>query len=240
MSSREHKYDHPEGFEPNLTGGYPWSADRLLLSQIPDRSRVLELGCATGYMGKYLSEKKKCQMVGIEADPAAAEAARPYYEKLYTGDLDDPKTYAALSGQFQIILCAAVLEHLRQPGQVLKALSQHLAPNGQIVISLPNIAHKSIRAKLLTGRFDYADYGILDRTHLRFFTWESCEKMIAEAHLKVIEKRADYDSGFRWVTAILRRLPGGWRLLKSLYGLRPNFFAYQMILKAIPNEGRPS
>jgi len=149
----------------------------LLLRLVPTGSRVLDVGCASGYLGTQLS-MRRCAIVGIEIDGRAAAVARDSgaYLEVHEIDLDDDASSLPV-GPFDIVLCADVLEHLRDPERVLKRLRPLIAGTGSIVISLPNVAHVSVRARLMAGRFDYAERGILDRTHIHLYTYKSARAL---------------------------------------------------------------
>jgi 2-polyprenyl-3-methyl-5-hydroxy-6-metoxy-1,4-benzoquinol methylase len=151
---------------------------------------VLELGPATGYMSKILKEQG-CSVVGIEVDPAMAHEAERYCDRVIVGDIETIDLVKELGSQrFDVILAADVLEHLKDPLGVLQRLIPYLVDDsGFFVVSLPNIAHGSVRLSLLGGRFAYQDLGLLDRNHLRFFTRESIEQLLDEAELGIVELR---------------------------------------------------
>lgn len=230
-----YKYDHPDGYNPYLQG-YPWSIDRQVLNWVPENSSVLEFGCATGYMGHYLNEQKKCTIVGVEKDSASAQKASRYYKKIIEGDLDNPAVLNAIDGQYDVVLFVAILEHLIDPKKVLSQIRQFVKPNGMLIVTLPNVAHWSIRMMLLKGNFNYSDYGILDRTHLRFFNLKAAQALVADAGYEIIGTSIDPDSGLPLFNGIVRRLPFGFTFLKLLYNLAPNFFGYQILITAKPQS----
>jgi 2-polyprenyl-3-methyl-5-hydroxy-6-metoxy-1,4-benzoquinol methylase len=150
---------------------------------VDEGSRVLELGPATGYMTHAFGERG-CAVVGIELDPAMAAKAEAFTERMIVGNIDELDLDGELGDErFDAIVAADVLEHLRDPLKVLLDLKKFLKPDGAFVISFPNVAHGSVRLALLSGRFDYQDIGLLDATHLRFFTRESFEELLDEAEL---------------------------------------------------------
>jgi 2-polyprenyl-3-methyl-5-hydroxy-6-metoxy-1,4-benzoquinol methylase len=148
--------------------------------------RVLELGCATGYMSRALTNEFGCIVTGIEVNPAAADEARTACARVIVGDLDAIDWHDALgTEQFDVIVTADVLEHLRNPAGVLAAVRSYLAPGGHLVASIPNVAHTSVLAELLQGRFTYQPFGLLDDTHIRFFTRDSIYECFEEAGFAV-------------------------------------------------------
>jgi SAM-dependent methyltransferase len=169
------------------------AAHRIVLEEVPDGARVLDVGCATGYLAAELA-RRGCTVDGIEFDPAAAEQARAHCREVVVGDLEAPTVRAEVERMLadtrpDTIICADVLEHLRDPWAVLAWLRTLLAPGGRAVISVPNIAHWTARRALLRGRFDYTNYGLLDRTHLRFFTRASAVELARRAGFAVQEER---------------------------------------------------
>jgi 2-polyprenyl-3-methyl-5-hydroxy-6-metoxy-1,4-benzoquinol methylase len=154
---------------------------------IGESRRVLELGPATGYMSHVLRDRG-CAIVGIELDAAMAERAAEFCERVIVGDIDVLDLDAELGeDRFDAIVAADVLEHLKDPLAALERLRPFLTPDGCFVISVPNVAHGSVRLALLSGKFPYQEIGLLDRTHLRFFTRESLEQLLDTAELGVAE-----------------------------------------------------
>jgi len=168
---------------------------RLVLAAVPDGARVLDVGCATGYLAAELG-RRGCTVDGVEVDPVAAEQARAHCREVVVGDLEAPATHAAVERMLggarpDVIICADVLEHLRDPWAVLSWLRTLLAAgaDGKAIISLPNIAHWTARRALARGRFDYTDFGLFDRTHLRFFTRDSARELATRAGFAVQRER---------------------------------------------------
>lgn len=148
---------------------------------------VLELGPATGYMTRVLRDRG-CTVVGIELESEMAKVAAQYCERIVIGDLDELDLDAELGAdRFDVIAAADVLEHLKDPLSVLRRLRKFLKPGGHFVVSLPNVAHGSVRIALLQGHFNYQNVGLLDTTHLRFFTRESIGELFDSAELAVAQ-----------------------------------------------------
>jgi 2-polyprenyl-3-methyl-5-hydroxy-6-metoxy-1,4-benzoquinol methylase len=173
------------------------ASHRLVLGEVPDGARVLDVGCATGYLAAELT-RRGCVVDGVEFDPVAAEQARApgRCREVFVGDLESPLTREAVeamsgrgAGGPDVVVCADVLEHLRDPWSALAWMRTLLAPGGRAVISVPNIAHWTARRALLGGRFDYSDFGLLDRTHLRFFTRASATELAHRAGFVVRAER---------------------------------------------------
>lgn len=140
----------------------------LVLARLPAGGHVLDVGCATGSLGAAL-HAQGLRVTGVEPLAAAAAIARTRLDEVFTGLSDDFLTQRA-DARFHAIVFADVLEHMPDPGAALRRAAKHLAPGGVIVVSVPNVTHASVRAMLLEGRWDMGAQGILDRTHLRFYS----------------------------------------------------------------------
>jgi glycosyltransferase involved in cell wall biosynthesis/2-polyprenyl-3-methyl-5-hydroxy-6-metoxy-1,4-benzoquinol methylase len=146
--------------------------------------KVLEVGCSSGYFGSALREIGHV-VWGVEPSHDAAEAAKDILDKVFEGVLQDFfKEYP--NERFNIIVFGDVLEHISNPGETLILCKSHLEADGRIVASVPNVAHISVRAMLLEGRWDYKELGILDRTHLRFFTRSSLIELFSHSAYQVL------------------------------------------------------
>lgn len=157
------------------------STHAKILQLVGSNKDVLELGCATGYMSKHLSERG-CRVTGLEIDPLMAEHAREHCDRVVVGDLDTLALDQEFPPEaFDVVVAADVLEHLKDPVRVLESVRGLLRSDGYVVTSVPNIAHGSVRLALLTGDFRYQERGLLDRTHLRFFTAETVVDMVESA-----------------------------------------------------------
>jgi len=157
----------------------------------PAGSRVLDVGTADGHPVAEALVARGCHVWGVELDEDAAESARQFCNKLVVGDvekLDLAHEFAGL--EFDVILCLDVLEHLVEPGAVLKKLAPMLAPGGVIVASIPNVTHAAVRLQLLRGDFTYTDTGLLDRTHVRFFDRAEIGTLFDGAGMTVLEHLA--------------------------------------------------
>jgi len=165
-------------------------AHRLLVAAVPAGARTLDVGCATGYLAAELAARGNA-VVGVEADPAAAARAEAACERVVAGDVEGAACRAELRalGPFDAIVCGDVLEHLRDPWDALAFLATLLRPGGIAAVSVPNVAHWTGRRALLRGRFPYAEHGLFDRTHLRFFTRAGAREVAAGARLRVVAER---------------------------------------------------
>jgi len=152
---------------------------------IRDGSAILEFGPAAGYFTRYLQQHRGATVDIIEIDEACAKRAAEFARDCLVADLERDDWHSAFEGRaYDHILFADVLEHLRDPLAVLRASSSFLKPGGQIIISVPNIGHWQILASLINNDFSYNNVGIMDRTHLRFFTEATLRQMIFDAGLQ--------------------------------------------------------
>lgn len=149
--------------------------------RIREGSMVLDIGCGVGALGCCLTKGKQCIVDGIESNPQSAAIARDCYRDIWEVDVESDQLNAVLgSRRYHAIVCADILEHLRDPGQFLRRLEQYLDPDGRVLISVPNVGHIGVILEILSGEFLYRDEGLLDRTHLRFFTRKSILRLLLE------------------------------------------------------------
>ncbi len=218
-------------YRRELPGIGPDDSLRRLADWIPADTTVLELGPATGYFTRYLSESLGCTVDAIELDTGMAEQVRPFCRKLIVGDLVDPDILAALEpNRYRIIVAADVIEHLVNPDSLIKRLGKFLDTDGMLLLSVPNVAYAGVIADLLRGRFEYRDEGLLDRTHLRFYTRDSLTRLLAGSGFHVQEWAAVFrplnESEFK---IRIETLPAD---LRSALLDSPHALCYQWIVKA--------
>jgi len=206
----------------------PTGVHRLFLDEITINSAVLDVGCATGYLGEHLVKDKKCKVWGIEPDISAANVARTNgYSEVINKKIEEAVNDEKIIGEkFDFIIIGDVLEHLVDPKAVLVKIKKFLKESGKILISLPNIAHYSIRFNLLIGRWDMTDSGIMDRTHLHFYTLKTAKQFANNSGL-MIEKMRPRGDLERWF-----RKFGMEKFGKLILFLWPEFFAIQFIFVA--------
>ena len=199
---------------------------------VGERKRVLELGCATGYMSRVLQERG-CSVVAFEIDPGMAERAAVFCERVIVGDIEQLDLALELGeDRFDVVVAGDFLEHLKDPLPLLQTLRNYLRPEGYVVASVPNIAHASVRLALLGGWFPYSELGLLDRTHLRFFTRETIEKLFEDAGFAVGHiARQNVGIDLSEVPYDRASIPDG--LIESLSN-DPDALTYQFIIVAYP------
>src|SRR5213595_483155 len=215
----------------------PGSTHNLVLDLVEPGSRVLEFGCASGYMSEALRDRLGASVVGVELDAEAAQLAAVHCERVLVGDAEELDLEAELGGaRFDAILFADVLEHLRDPAALLRRVRPLVAQGGVVVASIPNIAHASVRLALLGGSFRYREQGLLDEGHLRFFTREGVQDL--------------FESSGYLVTQWLRRrleaeeteipVPSGVPEEARTWATGdPEATTYQFVVCAVPSESAP-
>jgi len=159
------------------------------LEMVGAGKKVLEIGPGSGHLTEALA-KRNCQVTCIEIDEKLTSIARSFCQRMIVADVERVNLEDAFPGErFDVILLGDVLEHLKHPEMILLKLRDYLQPAGYLVMSLPNVAHASVRLALLNGDFNYSEEGIIDRTHLRFFTLATIVALSREAGYKIRELR---------------------------------------------------
>lgn len=200
----------------------------LLLGRTNPGETVLEIGSATGYVTRLLRERG-CVVDLVELDQAAARQAAVHARQAYVGSVEDVMLLQRIQSRYDTILFADVLEHLKDPRRVLKEVRAKLKPHGRILASIPNVAHWTVRWKLLRGQFHYEDIGLLDRTHLRFFTLKTTRELFEESGYRIVSLR--FTEGL--LPIVRSRLR---RLRHLLVATLPGLFAWQFIVEAQPTD----
>ncbi len=222
MMNQRHKYEYK--VSPN-------TAAAKVVEMVGTGKRVLELGSGPGSITRLLKENH-CLVTALELDPRAIEIVSEYCENVYSCDLNDPQWPLQFSGtdRFEVIVAGDVLEHLYDPWTVLSSLQALLTDDGYVVISLPHIGHNAIIACLLAGDFGYQPWGLLDKTHIRFFAIANIQKLFNDAGFKIME--ADFVIKTPEQTEFAQR----WRQLSpaTRQALASNKFGtvYQVVVKA--------
>lgn len=164
------------------------SSHALILRAIKPGSQVLEFGPASGYMTRYMKEQLGCRVYCVEFDETAAKIAAQYCEKIIVDDIEKFNWTKAFEGMsFEHILFADVLEHLRNPELVLQKAVELLKKDGTVITSLPNIGHNAIIMELLDGNFTYRSTGLLDNSHIHFFTKKSMLQMYEAVGIQPVQ-----------------------------------------------------
>jgi O-antigen biosynthesis protein len=194
--------------------------------------RVLEIGCGMGATAIELKERYPCEVYGIEIEQKAFEFATYSTDGVYLADIENFDLSRDYLGEFDCIICADVLEHLRDPWNVVQRLNKLLSQDGYMIISIPNAANLEVVVGLLQGDFTYKEAGILDRTHLRFFTRKTLPTLFPE-DLKIEEIHSttlNYSETEVQFVEYLKRL--GKKTGLDTENLNIDAFTYQFLIKA--------
>ncbi len=195
-------------------------------------SEVLDLGAGPGILGRYLSENLACTVDGVEYNPLAVELAARYYRHLEVANLEQISLCSLFpEAQYDYIICADILEHLRDPGRLVEQLADLLKPEGRVLISIPNVAYAGLIAGLLADEFRYRPEGLLDQTHLRFFTRSSLLAFLTERGFVVCSQDSVVmePRQSEFTARYLDAFPPA--LVRGLLA-RPDAFTYQFIIEA--------
>ena len=205
-----------------------WETTGMVCDRIPRGARVLDVGCGTGSISSLVVRECDADLYGIEPDAARAAACRGRGLRVECGYYDE--TTASALGDFDVIMFADVLEHVPDPASLLELASRHLKPGGAVLASVPNVAHWTVRGALVAGRFDYQPSGIMDATHLRWFTRRTIRRVFESAGLEVTDHAATAGS---WMS-VYRLVPHALRIrmLRVMIAAAPGLFACQHIVTA--------
>jgi 2-polyprenyl-3-methyl-5-hydroxy-6-metoxy-1,4-benzoquinol methylase len=215
----------------------PYSSHSVILAWVGDGGgrRLLDVGSAQGVLAQRFTERG-FEVTCVEGSSELAALGKDKCREMIVADLDKP--LPQLNGQFDVIVYGDILEHLRNPMDVFTGFNRSLRPGGLVIVSVPNVAHLYVRLNLLLGRLPYADRGILDRTHLRFFTLVSFRRFLSEAGLECERIVATPVPLF---LAVPSRYHGGWlRALQAVNALVTRgwktLFGFQFVAVAHPRK----
>ena len=211
----------------------PFECTGILRSFLPGRARVLDVGCGTGSLTNIVNEGKGNEVYGIEPDETRAQVAKSRGIEVFCGILTED--YLRRQGPFDVVILADILEHLAEPAALLRLVARGLNPGGMVLISVPNVAHWSVRWRLMRGRFNYTETGIMDATHLRWFTLSTIRELLDRQGYEIL---AYSPAAGTWLPEY-SRIP--WKVLPprirrrvvcALANALPRLFACQHLLKA--------
>ena len=214
----------------------PVDAHSQILKLVGFNQRVLELGCASGYLSEMMAHQG-CEVVGVERESEAALMAKRFCRQVIVGDLNVLEIIPYPQESFDVLLLADILEHLVDPLVVLQRFVGYVKENGRIILSIPNVANWAIRWELLNGKWNYTDGGSMDRTHLRFFTRKTIRELVKMAGLTIVQE--DVTQGLyhfalyrATVHRILVHLGLHHRLAYRLSRTWPELWAFQFLIVA--------
>lgn len=224
MTDQRHKYDYQV---------QPDSAPARVIRMVGTDRRVLELGSGPGSITRCL-HANGCRVTALDLDAKAIELVAPFCEQVQRCNLNDTDWPALLecADKFSVIVAADVFEHLYDPWATLQRTLPLLAADGCLVVSLPHVGHNAVIACQLNGDFAYQPWGLLDRTHIRFWCLRNMQQLVVDAGYKIIEAefvvRAPEQTEF---AHFWHKLPAATRLALS----RSRFGnIYQVVIRAVP------
>jgi len=202
------------------SGDYSDSFNNVVYSRIEPNSYVLDVGCWSGNLGKRLINEKNCRVDGVEINESASvKALENGYAKIYKVNLNSEMLNFDINAKYDYMVFADVLEHLINPNEVLKLLKDFVSDKGRIVVSLPNVAFIQNRLNLLLGKWNYREFGTLDKTHLKFFTMDTAKDLLERSGYKVVSVE-----GYNQFSSL--------KFLEVFRKFFPRLFSYQLLLVA--------
>jgi 2-polyprenyl-3-methyl-5-hydroxy-6-metoxy-1,4-benzoquinol methylase len=212
------------------------TAPARVVRMVGQGKRVLEVGAGPGSITRHLQGHGGCTITGVELDADAIKLLSPYCDKVYQANLNDPDWPDMLSAEdkYDVVVAADVLEHLYDPWNALQAMQRFVNEDGCLVISLPHVGHSAIAACLLQEDFNYRDWGLLDRTHIRFFGISNMQALFENAGLKIVDAEfvvvPPEETEF---SAVWSNLPA--RVQEAL-GTNRFGTVYQVVIKAVADN----
>lgn len=205
----------------------------LMHSLMPEKARVLDVGCGTGSVNVIANRGKQNDVVAIEPDGDRAALASARGIDVHVGLLT--QEFIDSHGLFDVVMSSDVLEHVAAPADLLSLMVRALKPGGHVLLSVPNVAHWSIRLSLALGKFNYAADGMMDATHLRWFTDQTFRALVESCGCEIVAVRQSAGAGLgiyyrrpmSWVPASTRQ-----SVVRGLTRLRPTLFGAQHVILA--------
>lgn len=229
-AKKPHKYEYDVDMDSDV-------AAARVLRMVKPGSKVLEIGAGPGSITRRLSGTLECDVVAVEIDPVALKKLEPFARKVYKLDLNNSTWQADLlktEGSFDYVIAADVLEHLYDPWTTLSAMKSLLNDTGSVILSLPHVGHAAIAGCLVDEDFEYREWGLLDKTHIRFFGVKNVQDLHEKQGLSI--EQAEFvvctpemtEFSHRW-----QRLPNDVKR-----ALQRNRFChvYQIVSRAVPSQ----
>jgi O-antigen biosynthesis protein len=212
------------------------NASSIILKSIKNGADILEIGTASGSMTQYLKENLNCKVYGIEYNETDANIAKKYLQHLLiknVEEIDFQSEYQNIT--FDTIILADVLEHLQNPLNLLKKIKPLLKENGEILISIPNVSYIGVVLNLIDGKFEYNQTGILDETHIKFFTLNSFTNLINQSNLFIESiDRVNINTSKSEFRTDIKKYPN--QVIDYIISKNSEAFTYQFIYKLKKNQ----
>lgn len=231
MAEKKHTYYYDIDLDSDV-------APARVLRMIEPGARVLEIGAGPGSITRHLVDTLKCSVVALEVEPTAIEILKQHVTRVHAADLNDPAWPEVIrneDGLFDYVIAADVLEHVYNPWKVLEGMKSLLKEGGGIVLSLPHVGHAGVAACLVDEDFEYWPWGLLDRTHIRFFGIKNVQSLLNEAGLAI--ERAE----FVVRTPLMTEFAARWKRLPSdiQAALQRNRYSHvlQVVTLSRPRKG---
>ena len=199
---------------------------------ITNEKSILDIGCGLGSFGYLMQKYGKHCVDGIDIDSRYVDFAKRFYNDVYCFNVENEKIHSVVKNKYDAIVVADLIEHLYNPPMFLRKLNKCLNFSGSLFLSVPNIGHIGVISELLMGRFGYKDFGILDKTHIRFFTRQSLNDLLSASGLRILAqddvKVGIQESGFD--QKYYEDLPFP---VRTFLSERQDSFVQQFIVKAV-------
>ena len=229
-SGTKHTYE----YDIDLTSDV---APARVIRMVRKGSKVLEIGAGPGSITRHLSGTLGCEVVALEIDPTAIEKLRPFAKDVYSMDLNDrawSDVVKSKDGTFDYVIAADVLEHVYDPWAVLGGMKDLLNDTGSVILSLPHVGHAAVAGCLVDEDFEYRQWGLLDRTHVRFFGIKNVQNLYASQDMSI--EQAEFVVRTPEMTEFVQR----WQRLPLdvQSALQRNRFShvYQVVSRAVPSS----
>lgn len=202
------------------------AVNQPVLRRVPKTvKRILDIGCGSGALGKKLKQERNCEVIGITYSHSEASLAASCLDQVLLRDLNILATDEL--GKFDCIICSHILEHLYQPEKLLEKLHQNFTPDGMIIVALPNVLFWKQRLEFLKGNFKYKNSGLMDKTHFRFYDWETAHELVEKSGYEIVEEEAE--GGFPLPFLRPKNPQLSWKIDKLATSHFPGIFGMQFV-----------
>lgn len=211
MSENRLTYKKDESYKDSLEC-------RQLCEWVGKDKRVLEIGCHTADLGKEI-KKNGNYVVGIDYNKEAINIAKNVIQEAYVLDLETEEVFFCKTDKFDVVVCNQVLEHLRNPDDVLTKIKKILHPNGYLIVGLPNVCNAKDRFNITWGKWEYTETGVMDKTHIHFFSYNSAYSFLLGNNLKITDYKSFWQVDPIW--ELLDHIPFFCKLCKFIDEHKP-------------------